>query len=155
MRQRSSPRSPVPYTVTVAHAANFNADAGVIYAATQVRLKLVAAGPTVGQYSVNPATGTYTFAAADTLKGVVISYIWNDTATGQTLTVTNTLSGEAPQCRLFLFNTHKGKYFGVDLHAIEFQEIGIATKQGDFWMQDVTFDAFCDASDTLCEFFAD
>jgi hypothetical protein len=33
--------------------------------------------------------------------------------------------------------------------------VGIATKQGDFWMVDVTFDAFCDATDTLGAFYAD
>jgi hypothetical protein len=144
-----------PYTITVAHAAAFNADAGVIYQATQVRLKLVTGVPTVGQYAVNATTGVYTFAAADTLKGVVISYIYNDTVNGQTLTLTNQQSGEAPQARLFLFNTHRSKHFGIDLYAVEFQEVGIATKQGDFWMVDVSFDAFCDATDTLGAVYAD
>jgi hypothetical protein len=72
-----------PYTITVAHAGDLQRrrrrDLHGHAGAPQVRRRR----PAVGQYSVNPATGVYTFAAADTLKGVTISYIYNDAANGR------------------------------------------------------------------------
>ena len=62
-------------------AANSNAvtvnqvwfsDLGVTFAASGLSLTLVTGTPAAGQYSV--ANGVYTFAAADTGKGVLISY---------------------------------------------------------------------------------
>lgn len=49
------------------------ADSGVAYAAGGVLTK-VPTGPTVGEYSVNPSNGSYSFAAADGGQAVTISY---------------------------------------------------------------------------------
>ena len=57
-----------PYTVTVTNATHFAADQGVVYAATGLPLIAVSAAPAIGQYSVNAATGVYTFASADTRR---------------------------------------------------------------------------------------
>lgn len=59
-----------PYQVTV--NGYWLADFSVTYASTGIALTKVSASPTVGQYSV--ADGVYTFAAADTGVGVLISY---------------------------------------------------------------------------------
>jgi hypothetical protein len=148
------PANPGPYTIAVAHAADFDADGGVIFKVTGKRLQRVAAAPATGEYSVNVATGTYTFAAADKDLAVVISYIY-EVVTGKKLTVKNSPAGKTKKCRTFLFNERDGKMFGVDLFAVRYNEVGIATKQGDFWMTDVSFKAFCNAADELCAFYAD
>jgi hypothetical protein len=62
------------YTITVANAATFSADQGVVYQANFKPLTRVASGPTVGQYSVNTTTGVYTFGAADASAKVYITY---------------------------------------------------------------------------------
>ncbi len=62
-----------PYTVTVAQAASFAADEGVLYAASLTPLTAVASAPGPGEYSVGD-TGVYTFNVADEGKGVLFSY---------------------------------------------------------------------------------
>lgn len=65
-----------PYQVTVANAANFVLDMGVIYQQTGIALVPVASSPAQGQYTVTNA-GLYTFNAADTGLKIVISYGYN------------------------------------------------------------------------------
>lgn len=67
-----------PYQVTVAEASEFVIDRGVTFAIGGTALTLVTGTPSTGQYEVNAATGVYTFAAADTGKGVLISYIYEE-----------------------------------------------------------------------------
>src|SRR5260370_31911852 len=57
-----------PYTVAVANASGYVDDLGVYYATGNTaggRFTRVTTPSAAGQYSVNPATGIYTFAAAD------------------------------------------------------------------------------------------
>src|SRR5260370_37252222 len=54
-----------PYTVTVANAANYNDDLGVVYAGSGRRFNRVTTPSAAGQYSVNFSTGIYTFSSAD------------------------------------------------------------------------------------------
>src|SRR5579862_9136447 len=61
-----------PYTVTVGNASNFSDDLGVFYASganAGQRFTRVTTPSSAGQYSVNTATGVYTFAAADAERG--------------------------------------------------------------------------------------
>src|SRR5205809_3908028 len=84
-----------PYTVTVANAANFVDDLGVFYAAganAGNRFTRVTTPSAAGQYSVNLATGIYTFAAADAGATPLVSYLYNSTA-GKKLVLTNQLMG--------------------------------------------------------------
>ena len=85
------PSSPGPCTITVANAANYNDDLGVYYTAgganagigtTSGVFQRVSAPSQAGQYSVNFATGVYTFASADATAPVLISYTYNVTGTG-------------------------------------------------------------------------
>lgn len=96
-----------PYKVTVTNGANFVADYGVRFALTGAFLDRVASGPTTGQYAVNQTTGEYTFAAADTTLGVLITYTWTDSTNGRTLTVNNHLQGFGPTFSLFLTQPYK------------------------------------------------
>lgn len=63
-----------PYQVIVAQSAVFSCDQSITYASNGVALVAVAANPAIGQYSLNQATGTYTFAAADTGKTLNFAY---------------------------------------------------------------------------------
>lgn len=65
-----------PYQVTVTRAASFSVDRGVSYTGGAALTKVTGA-PAAGQYSVDPATGIYTFAAADAGAAVTISYSYN------------------------------------------------------------------------------
>src|SRR6201981_1556576 len=82
-----------PYTVTVANAASYNDDLGVVYAASGKRFNRVTTPSAAGQYSVNFATGIYTFSSADATAAVPISYTYNVATSGSKLTITNQLMG--------------------------------------------------------------
>jgi hypothetical protein len=152
--QNTIPDAPGPYTVVVSQGAHFDKDAGVVFKGG-ARLKLVTVAPNTGEYEVDAATGTYTFAAADKNKVVIISYVYKDAAAGKTVTMSNQPAGDSPEVRLLVFNKHRGKRFGVELNNVQFTDISIASKQGDFWSADVSFDAFCDDSNELGNLYGD
>jgi hypothetical protein len=62
-----------PYAITVAKATDFIADSGITFVIGGGALTKVAVNPAASQYAVS-SLGVYTFAAADTGKGVYISY---------------------------------------------------------------------------------
>ncbi len=66
------PGAPGPYVVTVAKAAAWNGDAGVILTASGVALQLVSGVPGPGQYAA--AAGGYTFNAAQAGLAAGIAY---------------------------------------------------------------------------------
>jgi hypothetical protein len=69
------PAAPGPFVITVAKAAGWNGDGGVIFKATGALLAPVAGAPGAGQYSV--ASGVYTCNAGDAAKEVEIAYSIN------------------------------------------------------------------------------
>jgi endoglucanase Acf2 len=142
-----------PYQVTVTHSGTFVTDYGVIDTLTGTQLTKVASSPATGQYSV--AAGVYTFAAADTTKTVKISYSYTDSTAGATITLANQLMGFAPEFRAFLFSAFRTKRLGIELYSCTMGQMTIPTKQEDFWMSDLTFDAGVDATDTLGKIYAD
>jgi hypothetical protein len=98
-----------PYTVTVTNTAGFVQPLTVAYASDLSNLDEVASGPTVGQYSVNPSTGVFTFAAADEGEQVLISYV--ATGTGASISIPNNLQGESPVVSLAAINAADGNGF--------------------------------------------
>ena len=74
-----------PYTISVANAASFIADLGVVKTSNSSAMTAVVGVPAQGQYSVNPATGVYTFNASDTGTAVLISYTYRQAGSGKNL----------------------------------------------------------------------
>jgi hypothetical protein len=142
-----------PFQLTVANGANFKEDMGVIFAATGLPLIRVAAAPATGQYTVNTATGLYTFAAADVTLVVKISYTWTDAANGVTVLVTNQLLGAAPTFACFLTQTFNGKQLNVKLYACVSNKLTLPTKQEDFEVMEFDGMAFADASDNVASIY--
>lgn len=140
------PAASGPYIVTVTNSATWTTDLGVIFAATGLPLTRVASGPTTGQYSVS--AGVYTFAAADTLLGVKISYIWTATG-GEKLTIANQAMGVAPTFSTVLSIPYNSQKFTLTLNACVSESISMTTSLEDFTKQPFSFAAFTDSSDTL------
>ncbi|MDI6748249.1 MAG: hypothetical protein QMD17_14015, partial [Rhodocyclaceae bacterium] len=90
------PATPFQLTMAPPSSGTYVSDLGVMFSATGVQLTRVASAPATGQYSVNAATGVYTFAAADTGKVVNISYEYSAAAGGQVWTMTNETMGYTP-----------------------------------------------------------
>lgn len=136
-----------PYTVTVANSANFQEDLGVKFTSGGQYLTRVASSPTTGQYSVS--AGVYTFAAADTTKGVLISYTWNYTASGKLITVTSQLMGLSPTFKVILNNIYDSKQITVILYKCMSSKLTLPSKNDDFLVHDFDFEAMADDSGNI------
>lgn len=142
-----------PFTTTIAppDVGTFVADLGVSSALTGVALTRVASAPATGQYSLNAATGIYTFAAADTLKQVLISYEYSKAvdASSQLFSITNNLMGYTPTFSALFYNEYMGKKLVMKLNACVMGKQGLPFKNDDFTMTDFDAEAFADASGSV------
>jgi len=144
-----------PYTVTVANAANFADDLGVYYASGASagnRFTRVTTPSSAGQYSVNPATGIYTFAAADAGAALLVSYLFNGTS-GRKLALTNRLMGFTPtfKATFYTSKTTQGVPAGLALvlNACTASKLSLPTKTDEYEIQEFDFSAFADAAGAL------
>ncbi len=133
-----------PYTVSVANAATFADDDGVVYAATGLPLTKVASAPTSGEYSV--AAGVYTFGSADASKAVLINYTYGLTGTGQKLTVSNSLLGTTPTFQALFYTTFQSQPVSLRLNNCVSSKLSFQTKLEDFTMPEFDFSCFADSA---------
>lgn len=137
------------YTITVANAASFVKDLGVNIAATGVPMTRVASAPAAGQYSVNEATGVYTFAAADASKAVIISYNYNTASGASKVTLVNQLQGAAPTFQMTLAESFDSKVVNVTLNACVAGKLSLPLKNQDFTVPNLEFQAYADAAGAI------
>jgi hypothetical protein len=140
-----------PYTITIVPpgSGTFIADLGVMFSASGVQLTRVASAPITGQYSVNTGTGVYTFAAADTLLGVKISYEYSASSGGQVWTMTNETMGYTPSFTLLLQNGYDGKNLVCKLNRCVSGKLSLPLKSDDFAIYDFEAEAFAAANGEL------
>ncbi len=143
-----------PFNITVSNAAQFKQDWGVRYVATGIPLTRVAASPAQGQYSVNTATGVYTFAAADTGAAVLISYTFTAAASGTQLNIFNQLMGFAPTIQVLLETIYNTNQFSVLLYSVVASKLSFATKQEDFIIPEFDFEAFANSSGQVIDIYS-
>lgn len=138
------PGTPYQITPTVPSSGTWTVDLGVVNS-NGVPMTRVASAPATGQYSV--AAGVYTFAAADTGQTVFISYQYTASSTAaKKSTVVNVAMGYAPTFRCDLQESYNGKLFSLTLFSCTATKLGIASKLDDFWIPELDFSAFADAS---------
>jgi len=135
--------------VTVANAATFLADLGVINSATGQALTKVASTPTTGQYSVVTTTGVYTFAAADSAITPLISYSYTSTTLGKKITISNQLLGTTPVFSAAFTTTYLGNSATFTLNQCTASKLNFATKLEDFVIPEFDFSVFADASGNI------
>lgn len=146
-----------PFQITVANGGSMSAgtpgiDLGVFNAATGIQMTRVASAPTAGQYSFASATGIYTFSSADNVSAikVIISYEYQQVATGSRITAVNQLMGAAPQFALHLGNTYQGNKSNLILYSCISTKLSFNWKNEDFTVPELDFSAF---ANSLGQFF--
>lgn len=143
-----------PWQVTVANGANFVDDLGVYYASQNGgRFARVVTATVAGTYSVNETTGIYTFVTGDASKAVVISYVWNNSAVGKQIAITNQDMGSVPIFK-GTFNSRKvtqGIVGNVTLilNACTASKLSIATRLDDYTIPEMDFSAMADVNDNI------
>lgn len=141
------PAIPGPFTVTVAQAANFDTNLGVTdqfgISLTRVdELAILAEG----QYSVDEATGVYTFSEDDAGKTFFISYHAID-ATGTTINVKNQLMGFQPVFQIsvdLVDPTNNAKKINFTFNRVVAAKLAFSLVNEDFAKPDLEMQAFAD-----------
>lgn len=151
MPAQGEPHTPSGTTQQVTNHATFVADLGVAYASSGILLQPVASGPTVGQYSVVPSTGTYTFNASDEVP--LLFYYSYTVSTGFSVPITNELMGIQPnfsinmQQQFSQFGATKTIF--LTLNACVSNKLTFPFKNQDFTLQEMDFQAFADANNNI------
>lgn len=135
-----------PFQVTVANGATFSEDCGVLNLTTGKWMTRVAAAPATTQYTVNTATGLYTFAAADTTNNLAISYTYAAAAIGKTVSVSNQVMGASTGYALRAFNVYGGKPLGFKFYNVHTPGLALAMKADDWATEDIEFQAIQDSA---------
>jgi hypothetical protein len=140
-----------PYAYTPTFHADFVADQGVVYAATALPLKFVAANPAAGQYTL--AGGVYTFAAADAGAAVLISYAYAVAGSGQSVAVNAQLIGPSAtfSANLFAADPTTGKPFSLLLYNCVADKLALGTKLEDFMIPELDFACFANSAGHVCQ----
>lgn len=141
------PDTPGPYTVTVAQSATWLTDLGVTFSATGLALVKVASSPSTGQYSV--AAGVYTFAAADKLLGVKISYTYTSNSNGKNIVIANQLLGTTPVFQATFTSVYLTKRVTFVLNKCTSSKLSFASKLEDFVIPEFDFACFADDSGNI------
>jgi hypothetical protein len=136
-----------PYTVTIAppSSGTFVTDLGVSDTNGNV-FTAVASAPATHQYTVNPSTGVYTFAAADEGLAILVSYEYSSTSSGIVVPLSNQLMGYSPTFSVILFNDSKGTKLTLKLNSCTSDKLSLPFKNDDFAIADFGFTAMDDGS---------
>lgn len=126
--------------IAVTKGATFDMDMGVRDVATAGFYRRVSAAPEAGEYSIDEATGEYTFAAADAGKKVQISYAYIDLTAGTTTTISNQEMGESPTFELVTYDS--GLF--LQLYACTFSKLSLSRKNEDFVIPNMEWSAAAD-----------
>lgn len=138
-----------PFQITATNGATFKEDLGVTNGVTGVPMTRVTGTPTTGQYACNNTGGVYTFAAADTGIAVLMDYAYTSASTGNTTTIANSLTGQAPNFALSFPIKYSGKSMYLKLNACVSSKISFATKLEDFMVPDFDFSGMADAAGNI------
>ncbi len=139
--------------VTVSGAADFDEDYGVVNASTGKPYRRVAATPAVGEYTVNEATGVYSFNTTENGSAPLFTYL-KELTTGETYTVNNTLAGDSVYCSLLLYKTSRtSKTFGFRLANATFESASFGFKLNEHTMPEGAFKGFANSAGKVFELF--
>lgn len=144
--------SAAPYSVSVANAAAFEQNLGVVYASSGTPLTQVASSPAAGQYSV--ASGVYAFNAADAGKALLISYSYTQTAGGSKAIIANRLMGIAPSFQIDFYQANPnvpGAQWSLRLYNCISSKLNLASKLEAFSIPEMDFEAFANAANNIGE----
>ena len=137
-------------TYAVADAAAFRVDLGVFDCAHGRFLTRLPTGtPAEGQYTVNAASGTYTFSSADVAPNLKIYYTYGAVTTGTTVTVTNPVMDAGPVFRADLAQSFRGKQSVLTAWACQAFKLSMPLKQDDFTLPEISFSAMDDGTGAI------
>lgn len=151
-----------PYTVTVTNAIDTPLiDLGVQYSSganAGQHFTKVAAITAAAQYTVNLATGVYTFSPLDEGAGIWISYEYTLT-TGRILTVQNHVQGYGPSMEMICSLPYQELTAGVPnyfhFYSCKVSKLGLPLKRADYLICDIEGECYANASGNVLDIYED
>lgn len=144
------PATPGPYTVTAANAADFYLDLGAYLVSTGQALRQVSGAPADGEYSVNVATGVYTFNAAQQGAAILLNYIYDSTTAGSgTLNINNQLMGVTPKFQIVASQTYNSQTFTMCLYSVVADKLSLPLKQDDYLVSEISYQAQANSANQI------
>jgi hypothetical protein len=156
------PASP-PFQVVAANNAQFSRDLGVFYAASGDSFNRVTTPSNAGEYTVNPSSGVYTFAAPDASQAVRISYEYHVPASGYQIVGTNQVQGTTPYFACWIFQKVSPGAPGTGAQSLPWElflpachsnSLSIPTTQDNWTMNAFDFSAFAGPDGTVFKYSA-
>ncbi|HEV2097422.1 MAG TPA: hypothetical protein VGR45_00695 [Stellaceae bacterium] len=138
----------VATSVTVTNAATFIANQGVRSAVDGTWFKGVASSPAAAEYSVDDATGVYTFNSGDDGTPVLISYTYSTTG-GNLLTFGNPAMGVGPVFSAIFANAYDGREQVWTFTRCQSSRLMLPTKVDDFTISEFNFEVSQDISGSI------
>lgn len=138
-------------SITVVNSAQFVQDWGVRYKNTGLPLTFKTT-PAIGQYS--QAAGVYTFNVGENATIVLISYTFTVAGSGTQLNIANQLMGFAPTIQMLLETVYNNQQFTVLLYSCVAAKLMFATKQEDFLVPELDFQAFANAAGQVIDIYS-
>ena len=137
-------------TYVAANASAFRVDLGVYDSAHGRFLTRLNSGtPVEGQYTVNAATGVYTFNASDTAPNLKVYYTYGSASTGSTITVSNPAMDAGPVFRADLVSSFRGRQSVLTAWACQAFKLSMPLKQDDFLLPEISFSALDDGTGAI------
>lgn len=134
-------------TLTVANAATFVQDEGVVYNATSLPLTNVGTISAAGQYK-SVGAGIYNFNTGDVGSVVALNYLFTSTG-GVTVQLSNPAMGTGPSFKMVLNQSFDGRQFTMILNQCQAAKLSMPTKQDDWLIAEVDFMVAADASGNI------
>lgn len=136
------------------HALTPIEDFGLFYTATGIQLTPVASGPTTGQYSFVPSTGTYTIAAGDENMALTAYYTFTPASGVNAISsFANPVQGSSPVFEIWFKNLTPN--FGVTkvtnfkLNACKSSKLSFGFSNQKFMIPEFDFQCMADASSNV------
>lgn len=150
----------VSHAYTAVNGATFSMDLGVVLVSSGKRYVRVAGGSEVAgtSYSVNTATGVYTFNAAEAGTVFKFSYNYTSAAAGTTVVLSNQPMGKGGGdfTSVYVFpwtnNSNQVEQDILTLNSCIASDAEISAKIGDYAKPTFAFAAACDTNDNLGTF---
>jgi len=121
------------------------ADLGLAYGSSGLFLTPVASSPAQGQYVFNKTTGVVTLNASD--QGVIVLQAYSYTVTsGYTETIIQQVQGQVGIYALQYQGRYASRRIGLRLPNVVSSKFNLPTKQQDFVLGEINFEAFADPS---------
>lgn len=139
------------YTITIAPptSGTFLDDGGVVYATTGILMQRVSSVTAVGQYSVNLATGVYTFYSGDASASVNITYSYTESTVGYSSVLANQLMGSSPVFKVILNNQYNGNNLTLELYQATSTKLSLGFKNTDWSVPEFDFSCFTNSANNL------